>query len=400
MTSTLAWLDYSEHDRQKMHELMERLGEKETRDELGIGSVRDTFADMLFPGTSTIQTRVRYFFFVPWIYLEMEARASPQNIGKAVRDRELGLVHALMKGGEKLGVIGSEAKDKLKRFPSSIYWQGLERWGFRILPWSQDQYHRWLARNVPLASRVRRAEDESIFRARRCWRDTIPRPPTGMSDRATFHLTLQESQYLRERILSSASASLLAELVVRGSLPQDAEFVWTLGLELSERHREQVEHARNFSEAMLGAALLYNLMLAEKAQNSQLVEEYRQRLATWGGLISSRRDAFDRWSLDRFWQIVLTANPRVTSWTQIFIATWLQWAIEPWGAQRISFNEEARALILTRERQLKKGLARMDNPRALELWNGAAGSSPLDYRWSVARRHLVDIIEGARIGNA
>lgn len=38
-----------------------------TLDELGIGSIRDTFSDELFPGTSTIQTRARYFLFVPWI---------------------------------------------------------------------------------------------------------------------------------------------------------------------------------------------------------------------------------------------------------------------------------------------------------------------------------------------
>ena len=39
--------------------------EKESRDELGLGSVRDSFADQLFPGTSTIQTRLRYTLFVP-----------------------------------------------------------------------------------------------------------------------------------------------------------------------------------------------------------------------------------------------------------------------------------------------------------------------------------------------
>ena len=44
----------------------------DTRDELGIGSVRDAFADMLFPGTSTIMTRARYFLLVPWTYQRLE----------------------------------------------------------------------------------------------------------------------------------------------------------------------------------------------------------------------------------------------------------------------------------------------------------------------------------------
>ena len=40
--------------------------EKDSREELGLVAIRDSFADSLFPGTSTIQTRLRYMFFVPW----------------------------------------------------------------------------------------------------------------------------------------------------------------------------------------------------------------------------------------------------------------------------------------------------------------------------------------------
>lgn len=50
------WLDYSERERRKMLEVVDLFREHDTRDELGVGSVRDAFADMLFPGTSTIVT--------------------------------------------------------------------------------------------------------------------------------------------------------------------------------------------------------------------------------------------------------------------------------------------------------------------------------------------------------
>ena len=46
--------------------------EHDTPDELGIGSVRDTFADLFFPGTTTIMTRARYFLLVPWTYQRLE----------------------------------------------------------------------------------------------------------------------------------------------------------------------------------------------------------------------------------------------------------------------------------------------------------------------------------------
>ena len=48
--SAFVWLDYSERERRKMLDVVDLFREHDTRDELGIGSVRDAFADMLFPG--------------------------------------------------------------------------------------------------------------------------------------------------------------------------------------------------------------------------------------------------------------------------------------------------------------------------------------------------------------
>jgi len=65
-------LDYSERERRKMLDVVDLFREHDTRDELGVGSVRDAFADMLFPGTSTIMTRARYFLLVAWTYQRLE----------------------------------------------------------------------------------------------------------------------------------------------------------------------------------------------------------------------------------------------------------------------------------------------------------------------------------------
>jgi hypothetical protein len=67
LESNLAWLDFAEDDRRKMMEVVSLFKLRETRDELGFGSIRNTFAEMLFPGTGTMQTRARYFT-VPGIY--------------------------------------------------------------------------------------------------------------------------------------------------------------------------------------------------------------------------------------------------------------------------------------------------------------------------------------------
>lgn len=75
MPSSFGWVDLTEKDRREMIDIISMFKERETRDELGVGTVRDAFSNYFFPGTSTIQTRARYMLFVPWIYSGLEKGA-------------------------------------------------------------------------------------------------------------------------------------------------------------------------------------------------------------------------------------------------------------------------------------------------------------------------------------
>lgn len=55
----LGWIDFSKEDRQKAFDVINLLSEQGAVDELGIGVIRDAFANYFFPGTSTIQTRAK-----------------------------------------------------------------------------------------------------------------------------------------------------------------------------------------------------------------------------------------------------------------------------------------------------------------------------------------------------
>ncbi len=57
----IGWIDFSREDRAKAMEALHRLQDPMAVDELGIGIIRDAFADAFFPGASTIQTRAKYF---------------------------------------------------------------------------------------------------------------------------------------------------------------------------------------------------------------------------------------------------------------------------------------------------------------------------------------------------
>ena len=65
MNSTISWIDSSPRERELALALASALDQPSTLDDLGIGTIRDTLADALFPGTTTIQTRGRYFLSSP-----------------------------------------------------------------------------------------------------------------------------------------------------------------------------------------------------------------------------------------------------------------------------------------------------------------------------------------------
>jgi len=142
MTSRLTWIDHDSQARERSLRILALGREKESRDELGIGGIRDSIADQLFPGTSTIQTRLRYMLFVPWIYRALEERrVSPARFADEAKRAEISLIDPLLANDDDSGVFGRLAGGGLKRLPSSIYWAGLGRWGIRLLDISRDDYH-------------------------------------------------------------------------------------------------------------------------------------------------------------------------------------------------------------------------------------------------------------------
>lgn len=397
MPSSFTWLDYSEQERRKMLDAIRLFKDQNTVDELGIGTVRDRFADLLFPGTGTVQTRARYFLFVPWLYLSVERRKIPSSAvtGKA-RDEELNLIEVLAQSDDGEGTIGVLARRKLKRLPSSIYWQGLGSWGIRLFQGSQDQYHRSLDSLYESKQRLQLTDDKEPVGPgwHSNWHPAIPSSPREFPRHVSLRLTQPEAEYLRECILASAQRTLLAFLVDRGQLVEDTDFPW-------EHHQfqqfpvhvqGQLDQARNFSEVIHGAALLYNLMLAQAKQNDELEEEYAERLGEWSANIETRHTWLMKWDRDRFWELVTSGNQRVPHLTQVFINSWIDLVLslkEP----EIQAQKSARQMIQERERQLKKSLARLSNQRSLELWNGEAGTRQLDYRWAGSQTIIRDILE-------
>ncbi len=288
------------------------------------------------------------------MYRELERRGTPAaDAERRARQAEAALIGALAATPEHAGTIGIQARESLRRLPSNVYWQALGRYEIRRFPGRQDLYHRsfdlFHTRGAGHRSLGREHAGETADAPPANWHTQLPDPPADFPAAADFRLRPQDADYLRERVLATAGGTMLAFLVDHGRPAERTTFPWNhpqVG-ELPDRLHDLLEHARCFSEAMHGAALLYNLLLAEEAGRAE-ADGYREWLREWAEMIATRADALAAWDRTAFWERVTAGPARVTPQARVFANRWLAVALAPGGAAGVVDAPTARDLIRAR----------------------------------------------------
>ena len=399
--STLSWLDSSEHERRTVLQLVSALNEPGTLDELGIGSIRDTFSDELFPGTSTIQTRARYFLFVPWIMQMVEA-SSTSNHANHARWLQLRLRNTLVeRDGSEQGIIGKEAGAALQRWPDDIYWLGLGRWGIRRYPGSVSAYFETLRRpstwnlvGRALEEPVEGRRDEASEGDTGNW-SNLPVRPDNFPWNASFTLTEEEGHFLRERVELSQRQSYLAHILLNAQAEESTagEFPWDHPVEETAPvlARAWLNDAKLFSLVHQGGVLLYDLMLAELLDDEARRGVFSKRLAGWSDDIDKVDTDLSNWDRTSMWRRLLRANPGLRPRTREFADLWFE-LVSTYGEGSIQDRSEARRLIRERERALKGPRARLTYAEARDHKHGYPFAGRLEYRWTQVKTISADIL--------
>ena len=308
----VGWIDFSPEERSRTLTVLSSLSEPGSVDELGVGIVRDAMADVLFPGTSTLLTKARYFFFVPYLSRFLEeghdsTRQDPRALRNTFRDLERRCGAGLRnceraRGNTDEGIIGRIALTSGKwvsRGPGEIYWASLRTLGFmkQDAPDSYQAQFPYLAdartrgqqyRNAPAEGEENDGLSDDRLAFGSMW--NVPRDSYKTWRKAWDHwdseaaitLTQDEAVYLRSRILSSRPNSLyalilsddelrsiaLATAYGEGGTRGDSSFHEFLshGLarvqELSPELAKTCVIADGFSELVLGCRIAYNMQLS------------------------------------------------------------------------------------------------------------------------------------------
>ena len=393
----IAWLDADTDDQARMRDIIKLFTDRDSRDELGLGQVRDAISDGLFPGTSVLLTRARYLLFVPWCFQLAEGK--PDSLALAEK-HERALITTLRKSGSNdlTGLLGARVGQALQTLPSTIYWGSLRRYGIvrEDYAWKSDVFN-------PV-TRGMDGDDEGARKSATAWSHTIPPAPGDFpySLGRAFDLSREEAGWLRDRILDSSPGTVLAHLMESPPL-KESRTPWG---DPSARAAEGeagglLRNAEAFSTAMHGASLLYNLLLAEEYESNisderrrlqTPVSDYRDSLTQWAGRATSTR--LQDWDVRDLWAWVFgTAKATIAPGTERFISDWVA-LIKVEGFDAIADESAARKLVRDRERRQKGALARLGSPKRLSAWSGAAGAGALTFRWSTVRDIVLDIHAG------
>ena len=298
----IGWIDFSPKDRNRVGAILDLLQPEGMVDELGLGTIRDSISNQLFPGTSTIQTRAKYFFIIPYILRDYQSLSIPQRRAKTaskfLEEREYEIMWQLAEKYNHVegnGVIGisKHKPEKIIRRPSATYWTGLNTYKFIDSRGLSTEDFLSKATNLSLESLLSKTQPgdeenrddldagyENIFGI------DAPNKPKW-SENLNLDLDKEEAEVFEERIISISKNKLIAELLTNERLWQlfkdmnsFMDFVRAAAQITLSKHnylplnlKDILVLAHDFSELMYGSHIAYNNLLQQRVFNKNYLEE-------------------------------------------------------------------------------------------------------------------------------
>lgn len=403
----LGWVDFSREARKRAFEALAALSESGAVDELGFGTLRDAFADALFPGTSTLQTRAKYFVLVPCaIRYALENKQTLRQVEReCCRQMWLTCGHT-----REAGVIGNRGLNNgaewIQRPPSEIYWAGLRKLGILHSPLSSGL---WFTRASRLVNEAGGSEiagndgQEGVLDDRETgfsgwkndfdfsWKTLYPDFCSKRDKRELSpDLTSAEASFLRQRILETdgTRGTFFAWCLRHGRIPHVDEeeddgkapsaeslspffrFARSVRRHVPEDMGKLLDAANALNRLVFPARVLHNCILGAHPRAEEIWQDVKAEVRTWANAVDLPT-------------IFALFPGRIPDLLAIFLS-------ELQDAFRNGNILEAKKLIADREKRLKPGRAKVLHPEKLPPGKWVGGDW-LDYRLPQAGRILRDI---------
>lgn len=398
----LGWVDYSQEEKEKIKELLKLLGETSALDEMGVGIVRDHISDLLYPGTSVLHTRAKYYILIPELF--KKAMESGLTTGKEVRrliDTEQDKIARALRraideetGKKAHGIIGGRSDIPVKVKPSRIYWNGLRTTGIICNPTlSYDDACSAVAaynrknNNIILKSESD-GEAADSFDAKTSF--TLFTAPCQQSiddylKNPTLYLTRDEALYLYDQFLyTPVMKDTLMEYCLKTNKYYDIPLSEIKHEDdMSKKLKNNLMLAVEFADFIYGAYIVYNLLYWENGGKDAtdeakkfLISRYAEWKTSYKGL-PHREEILNLVIGHDFYK--KTLNEFLKEFEK---------AVDSNSSKRCS--EAEKKVIINRERFCKREKSKLfkDYPYT------EIHSMPMNYRHDTAQDIIYDILKG------
>lgn len=401
----IGWIDFSRKDRNRVNSILDLLRPEGQVDELGIGTLRDGLADRLFPGISTIQTRAKYFFIVPyilWDFLKLPpAERKKRKPTLYLEEQEYEVMWDLADAYQRQeghGVIGiskrREFREKIARRPSEIYWNGINV--------MKCMDARGLSANGFL-NRANRVNAETLIHAleeegqgddhdagfENFFNIKVPYDPSWR-EQIRLELNLEEASFLRDSMTDlkdTVLALTMQDEAIYNLFSTASSFVdfarLCLNTSLSPQLEENLILAHDFAILMDGAHIAYNQELQSAFCGNDSFKEDWER---WYDGRSIAMFDLNNFRIEKLFDHAPTTRTQ----TKLFVAEWLKLI----QANKLDAARKTE-LIRNQEFHAKRKKARLQFNRKDDVVQGKRiGLARLDYRYGNAKIIVQDIKRG------
>lgn len=406
----LGFVNFSQEELARKNKVLQMVRDQTAIDELGFGRIRDAFANMMFPGMSTLQRRAKYFAVMPSLYYQATKKKynSVRDVRAQIVKWEIRLTDMLVKGAgndelKKTGITGRSmleaAKNDPAKFvkydPTYIYMNGLRTYG--MIKGDIDIYRLIFERSQQLEQvkpKYRASEEgemsdsEDLGGLTQFFSVSGEEYDFDAGDMLPLELTKREADYMKNHIINSMKSmdSLLAYILRNNTdvLPEYDSLgnIWQDMPEDFTDFMKQYKMGQRFSHLAYVVQLRFNHIMAMFNEQEEEANKLQARI----------EEILDLYPSDFTYQAIedmlFFIRNRVTETTVITFCKRAVRLIEKraW--------DELDDLIVAREKAVKPGRNKLRNPKYKGEERG--WPSMLSFRWNEIVYQVINEIREAK----
>lgn len=392
----IGFINFSQEELAQKNKVLQMVRDQTAIDELGFGRIRDAFANLMFPGMSTLQRRAKYFVVMPSLYYEATKKQynSLRDVRAQIVKWEIRLTDMLVNGAgddenKKTGITGRSMLESAKKDPSKfvkydptyIYMNGLRTFG--MIKSSQD-INRLIFERAKVQSTQRpkykateegeMSDSDDRSATSQCFSTSGELYNFDSGVTLSLDLTKREADFLKHQITNSpASCGSFLAYILRNDIIVNPEYDNLMGEWNNlpagfKEFKQQYFMGQRFSHLAYVIQLRYNYIVETYNEQLDRANEIQHMIEK---VIAKYPNDFTYSAIE---EMLYFIDKRVTEKT---VVTFTKEATKLIESGKWELLDD---LIVAREKAVKPGRSKLRNPK----YKGEGRILPnmLSFRWN------------------